>query len=84
MGLERICFFLIRLARFNVFNHNFLKMKDELFKDYQKRLDVLDEDIRAVALKYAKDFHLNEKCSKEEAIERGLVKAEMEKRKIQP
>ena len=58
-------------------------MKDELFKDYQKRLDVLDEDIRAVALKYAKDFHLNEKCSKEEAIERGLVKTEMEKRKIQ-
>jgi len=40
-------------------------MKDDLFKDYQERLDVLDEDIRAVALKYARDFHINNKCSKE-------------------
>tara|TARA_R110001583_G_scaffold84860_1_gene222828 strand:- start:1375 stop:1551 length:177 start_codon:yes stop_codon:yes gene_type:complete len=57
-------------------------MKDKLFKDYQERLDILDEDIRAVALKYARDFHLNNKCSKDEALERGIVKAEMEKRKL--
>ena len=57
-------------------------MEDDLFNDYQERLDVLGEDIRAVALKYAKDFHLNNKCSKEEALERGIVKAEMDKRKL--
>ena len=57
-------------------------MEDDLFNDYQERLDILGEDIRAVALKYAKDFHLNNKCSKEEALERGIVKAEMDKRKL--
>ena len=43
-------------------------MKEDLFKDYQERLNVLDENIRAVALKYATDFYLKKKCSKEEAI----------------
>ena len=57
-------------------------MEDDLFNDYQERLDVLGEDIRAVALKYARDFHLNNKCSKDDALERGIVKAEMEKRKL--
>ncbi|WP_197055427.1 hypothetical protein [Gillisia sp. Hel_I_29] len=57
-------------------------MKDDLFSDYQERLNVLDENIRALALKYATDFHLNNKCSKDEAIERGIVKAEMEKRNL--
>ena len=31
-------------------------MKEDLFKDYQERLNVLDENIRAVALKYAREF----------------------------
>ncbi|CAL66181.1 MULTISPECIES: hypothetical protein [Christiangramia] len=57
-------------------------MKEDLFKDYQERLNVLDENIRAVALNYARDFYLNKNCSKEEAIERGIVKAEMEKRNL--
>jgi hypothetical protein len=57
-------------------------MKEDLFKDYQERLNVLDENIRAVALKYARDFHLNEKCTKKETLERGIAKAEMEKRKL--
>ena len=51
-------------------------------KKLNQRLNVLDENIRAVALKYATDFYLKKKCSKEEAIERGIVKAEMEKRNL--
>lgn len=57
-------------------------MKEDLFKDYQERLNVLDENIRAVALKYARDLYVDKKCSKDEALERGIVKAEMEKRKL--
>jgi len=57
-------------------------MKKNLFKDYQERFNVLDENIRALALKYARDFFVNEKCSKEEAIERGITKAEIANRKL--
>ncbi|EKF53986.1 MAG: hypothetical protein ACTJGD_04685 [Mesonia hippocampi] len=57
-------------------------MKEDLFKDYQERLNVLDENIRAVALKYARDLYVDKKCSKDEALERGIVKAEMEKRNL--
>jgi len=57
-------------------------MKEDLFKNYQERLNVLDENIRAVALKYATEFYVNEKCSKEEAIERGITKAEITNRKL--
>ena len=57
-------------------------MKEHLFNDYKNRLNVLDEDIRAVALKYARDFYLTNKCSKEEAIERGITKAEIANRKL--
>ena len=57
-------------------------MKEDLFKDYQERLNVLDENIRAVALNYARDFFVNGKCSKEEAIERGITKAEIANRKL--
>ncbi len=55
---------------------------ENLFKDYQERFNVLDENIRALALKYAKDFYLNKNCSKEEAIERGITKAEIANRKL--
>lgn len=57
-------------------------MKEDLFKDYQERHNVLDENIRAVALKYARDLYVDKKCSKDEALERGIVKAEMEKRNL--
>ena len=57
-------------------------MKEHLFNDYKNRLNVLDEDIRAVALKYARDFYLTNKGSKEEAIERGITKAEIANRKL--
>ena len=57
-------------------------MKEDIFKDYQERLNSLDENIRAVALKHTRDFHLNKNCSKEEAIERGITKAEIANRKL--
>lgn len=57
-------------------------MKEDLFRDYQERLNMLDEKIRVIALNYARDFHLNKTCSKEEAIERGITKAEIANRKL--
>jgi hypothetical protein len=57
-------------------------MESDLFKNHKKRLNVLDENIRIAALKYAKEFYLSKKCSKEEALERGIVKAEMKNRKL--
>lgn len=57
-------------------------MKEDFFNDYQERLNMLNKNIRAVELKYARDFHLNKNCSKEEAIERGITKAEIANRKL--
>lgn len=54
----------------------------DLFKDYQKRLDVLDSKIRDAALKYAEEFYRKDQCSKEEAIEKGIAKAELASRKL--
>ncbi|APU70146.1 MULTISPECIES: hypothetical protein [Flavobacteriaceae] len=55
---------------------------EDLFKDYQERLNQLDENIRVAAVKYAVGFYSNKNCSKEEALERGITKAEMHNRKI--
>ena len=57
-------------------------MKNKLFDDSRQRLQVLDEEIRKAAVKYAEEFYCNGKCSKEEALERGIVKAELEKRNL--
>lgn len=57
-------------------------MKEELFKKYQKRLNALEEDIRDEVLKYVEELYLNQKCTKDEAIDRAIAKAEMEKRKL--
>lgn len=57
-------------------------MKEELFKGYQKRLNALDEEIRGVVLNYAEELYIKQRCSKDEAIERAIAKAEMEKRKL--
>lgn len=57
-------------------------MKEELFKNYQKRLNALEEEIREEVLKYAEELYLNQKCTKDEAIDRAIAKAEMEKRKL--
>lgn len=43
---------------------------NELFKDFQQRLNVLDQAIREAALKYAEEFYQKEKCTKEEALEK--------------
>lgn len=53
---------------------------NSLFKDYQQRLNVLDEAVRKMALSFAEEFYTLDKCSKEEALERGIVKAEMKLR----
>ena len=57
-------------------------MKDELFKDYSMRLNMLDENIRKLAVKYAEEYYTTNQCSREEALERSIVKAEMEMRNL--
>ncbi|MFC4097450.1 hypothetical protein [Euzebyella saccharophila] len=57
-------------------------MKNELFKEYSDRLNILDENIRKLSVSYAREFHGLGQCSKEEALERGIAKAEMESRKL--
>ena len=57
-------------------------MKDELFKDCSMRLNMLDENIHKLAVKYAEEYYTTNRCSKKEALERGIVKAEMEGRKL--
>lgn len=54
----------------------------EDFGEFEKRLSALDEKVRSVALKYAAQYFAENKCSREEALEKGIAKAEMEKRKI--
>ena len=46
------------------------------------RLNMLDENIRESAVKYAEEYYTTNQCSKEEALERGIVKAEMEMRNL--
>ncbi len=52
------------------------------FKDHQQRLNVLDQKIREAALKYAEEFYHTGKCTKEEALEKGIAKAELALRKL--
>ncbi|TPE46197.1 cation diffusion facilitator family transporter [Pontibacter mangrovi] len=48
-----------------------------LFEDHQPRLNVLEDLTRSMALRYAEEMYNDKHCSKEEALERGIVKAEM-------
>lgn len=57
-------------------------MTDYLFEDYQQRLNALDEEVRKLVLKYAKELYSLEKCTKAEAIDRAIAKAEVEKRNL--
>ena len=57
-------------------------MGKELFKGYKKRLNVLDEPVRLSAIRYAETFLEDRKCTKEEALEKGIAKAEMEQRNL--
>lgn len=56
-------------------------MKDH-FSKYQKRLNVLQIDVRILAMKYAEKFYKKDRCTKDEALEKGIVKAEMEIRNL--
>ncbi|WP_339924250.1 hypothetical protein [uncultured Cyclobacterium sp.] len=57
-------------------------MTKHLFNKYKHRLNALDEDIRKLALKYAEEFYVYDKCTKAEAIDRAIAKAEMKNRKL--
>ncbi|BAO55259.1 hypothetical protein NMS_1250 [Nonlabens marinus S1-08] len=45
------------------------------------RLNMLDGNIHKLVVKYAEEYYTTNQCSKEEAPERGIVKAEMGIRK---
>ena len=57
-------------------------MGKELFKDYKKRLNVLEEPVRESAVRYAETFLEGNKCTIEEALEKGITKAEMRQRNL--
>ena len=59
-----------------------VKASGELFQQFAQRLDVLDESVRETALQYAEEFYEEGEGSREEALERGIAKAELEKRKL--
>lgn len=54
----------------------------DLFKDFEKRLGVLREEVRELAEQYGEEIYENEDCTKEEALEEGISKAEMELREL--
>lgn len=54
----------------------------EDFGEFEKRLSALDEDVRTVALQHAAEYYAENECTREEALEKGIAKAEIEKRKI--
>lgn len=58
------------------------EVSNEPFKEYDQRLGVLDVVVREAALKYAEEFYRKDQCTKEEALEKGIVKAEMTYRKL--
>ena len=61
------------------------RMSDEHLQPFQEqnpRLEVLEEEVRKTALKYAEELYRNGQCTKEEALERAITKAELEKRNL--
>jgi len=56
----------------------------EEFNSFEKRLAGMDEEIRMLALEYASEIYQDNDCSKEEALEKAIVKAEMKKRDLSP
>ena len=54
----------------------------EDFSEFEKHLSALDEEVRNVALQHAAEYFAENKCSREEALEKGIAKAEMERRDI--
>lgn len=57
---------------------------EEQFNSFRKRLAGLDDEVRMLALEYASEIFQSNDCSKEEALEKGIARAEMEKRDLEP
>ena len=57
-------------------------MSKKLFQDHKKRLNVLEEPVRKSAIKYAEIFFKENNITIEEALEKGIAKAEMEQRNL--
>lgn len=55
---------------------------EEQFKNFKKRLSGLDDEVRMLALEYASEIYQSNDCSKEEALEKAIAKAEMKKRDL--
>ena len=55
---------------------------EEEFSEFKERLRDLDEEIRERALTYAKDFYSSGKMTREIALEKGITRAEIEKRDL--
>lgn len=54
----------------------------EDFGEFEQRLGSLDDEVRVVALKYAAQYYAENRCSREEALEKGIARAELEKRRL--
>lgn len=54
----------------------------EDFEKYEKRLTSVDAGIRSLALEYAAAFYAQGNITREEALEKGISKAELEKRDL--
>ena len=52
------------------------------FEKFEKRLNSLNEDIRSRALEYAAEIFAEEEITREEALEKAISKAELEKRNL--
>lgn len=50
------------------------------FEKFERRLGLVDEELRASALEYAAEIFAEEECTREEALKKGLSKAELDKR----
>ena len=50
------------------------------FERFERRLGMLDKDVRCTALEYASQIFAQQEVSREEALEKGISRAELEKR----
>lgn len=57
-------------------------MQEDVFKNFDNRLNVLEKPVKELALKYAKIFLKEEEGTIEEALERGIARAEMDLRNL--
>lgn len=57
-------------------------MEMKFSERFKERLNVLKEPIKNTAVQYAETIFRQGNCSPEEAIERGITKAELDKRNL--